>query len=170
MASRFKVSCDRCSFAAFLGTGAEQYLLPDGSTAFAEVYAGWCPDCQGISVGEYIPTEDELHAKHQRILARLDDPAIANPFSQRSASFDRDATVRIVENVYQARLAWRRLRTSPAHCLRCSSARHVRFLDVDFGQPCAQHPGCLDKGQLSMVHVAFMSTSFVDLSVEGHPI
>jgi hypothetical protein len=131
MASRFRISCDQCSFVAHINVDAEHYVLPDGSHAHASLSKAWCAGCKGVSLVEYVPTEEELHANHLKLATRREDANDPLFATLRKAKADIDEAVRRLEHGYRASLVWRALRTKPAHCIRCGSTSFVRLVMDD---------------------------------------
>lgn len=120
--------------------------MSDGSTVTIERTFVWCGACRAVGWGEQLADAAELQRELTAIEAR--EPSIVEEFSvlvDRHTSLEQVLSNHVRE--LGARIAWRRIRTSPARCLECGSTDilPLQRSETNSGNDkwtLAEHPDC----------------------------
>jgi ferredoxin-like protein FixX len=141
-----KAKCDKCNYRAEFFAPLRSYEMADGSTVTIEHTFVWCAACRAVRCGEQLANIEELERELTAIEARA--PSILEEFSvlvDRHTSLEQVLASRAAE--LRARIAWRRIRISPARCLECGSAgilalQHSETRSGNDKWTLAEHVGC----------------------------
>jgi hypothetical protein len=144
--STHKAKCDKCSYEADFSDPLRSYEMADGSTVTIERTFVWCSACREVRWGEQLTDLAQLERDLAATSAR--EPAV---MEELSFSVSRHQTLEDLlasrKKELESRIAWRRIRKSPARCLECGSTDITPLVltetdDGDEKWTLREHPGC----------------------------
>jgi hypothetical protein len=133
--------CDRCGSIQSVMTAniVMRYVLPNQKEVSCDTRPAWCYRCKRLTEAEWIPSLEELLREREEALTMFWEKAgevAADP------AHVEEIRVELQERL-DARIAWRRLRVSPARCMRCGNADVAYLVEESPGCLRAfEHPGC----------------------------
>ena len=141
--SIFRVNCTACSFEglARVGPSDSHYQLPDGMEATVSQAPAWCTSCAAVVDAEIIP---DLNSLEQELRELEHGGPRRDTLLKDAAGFtDPDLILKFTVDSLRATLKWRRIRTSPPHCLTCGSLQvtHVPWNGATTPMQ-MPHPSC----------------------------
>lgn len=117
--STHKAKCDKCSYRATFLNPLRSYEMSDGTTVSIERTFVWCAACRAVQWGEELADLAELQL-----------------------GLEANRTPEL-----EARIAWRRARSSGPRCLECGSAEVMPLVQSETRSgndkwTLREHPGC----------------------------